>query len=69
MAAYLIRVTGCAAATLVIADLTADELAAVQRVAELVKAASSYSCEPTIRVVPVAEAAEDDLETAMEQRA
>jgi hypothetical protein len=66
MAEYLIKVSGCDDNTKVIVSLTDSELTTVLRIAARLKAASEFSCQPTMSVTPVADADEDDLEEARE---
>lgn len=50
MTIHGIRVSGCDDATHVNLDLTETELAVVRRLAAALEEASSYSCQPTMRV-------------------
>jgi hypothetical protein len=58
---YVVRVAGCDDSTRILVDLTGGEFAAVAKVAEAVNAASKYSCQPTMRIVPREDATELDL--------
>ncbi|MFJ9558223.1 hypothetical protein ACIRPH_30835 [Nocardiopsis sp. NPDC101807] len=67
MTAYLFRAKGCDETTRVVLDLTDDEAATARRIADAITAASDYSCEPRLYVVPVSEVDEDELPEEADQ--
>ena len=56
MSEYVIRVAGCNDATGVLMELSDDERAVVQRVADAIESLNAYTCTPSMRVAPVNEA-------------
>ncbi|MGW9447059.1 hypothetical protein [Bacillus mobilis] len=67
MTAYLFCAKGCDETTRVVLDLTDDEAATARRIADAITAASDYSCEPRLSMVPVSEVGEDELPEGEDQ--
>lgn len=61
MTAYQVKLSGCDDSTRFVVDLDDAEAAAVERVAELSRQASAFSCQPSMTLTTPPPAPEEDF--------
>lgn len=64
---YVIKAEGCDDSTYALVPLTDEQAVTARMLADAINARSTYSCKPRLRLIPVDEADEDDLESATEE--